>query len=494
MKIQDKLKSNNGITLIALVVTIIILIILAVISINAILGEDGLIADAEKARIEHTHGVVWEGVELEYSNFWTNKAMDGGHLISYFQDREIIPLAEQAGGYVINVEKLIGQRQFLGNGTDGQNDVYKLEEVDPGTKYRVKYYGDSGDRVLGYLEDDLNNMEEEGKENIQVTKKVANTPTNGKYYTVGETIQYELTVTNLSGLQMTNIHVSDILTAGGKEYKPGDGTNNIKVTSGNVTENNGDFVISSLNAHSSVTITCEYTVQENDGATGDVVLNKVTNVTADQTVVLKGELPQVEVDVSNYFIVEVSIDMEQIIENIIIEEARKELVTDRNPHPAYTNNPELEAKVAEKETGDWQTKYWNLIDQAVRRHNLTWADITHTTFTIECSPNDGEDQNIEIEFTPNERDLNTQTIRKKVYITTDCDSIMVYEQMPQVTKKHSEAYEYGEDNLYIPKEYIISGDENNIYVDLTSDDENDHIARLENSWTTYFDESAENDS
>ena len=42
-------KMNKGITLVALVVTIVILIILATISINAVLGENGLIRRAEKA-------------------------------------------------------------------------------------------------------------------------------------------------------------------------------------------------------------------------------------------------------------------------------------------------------------------------------------------------------------------------------------------------------------------------------------------------------------
>ena len=40
---------NKGITLVALVVTIVILIILATISINAVLGENGLIKRSEKA-------------------------------------------------------------------------------------------------------------------------------------------------------------------------------------------------------------------------------------------------------------------------------------------------------------------------------------------------------------------------------------------------------------------------------------------------------------
>ena len=46
------LKEKKGITLIALVITIIILIILAGIGLVAVLGEDGLISRAQKAKID----------------------------------------------------------------------------------------------------------------------------------------------------------------------------------------------------------------------------------------------------------------------------------------------------------------------------------------------------------------------------------------------------------------------------------------------------------
>ncbi len=164
--------------------TIVILIILAVISINAVFGEDGLLASAERGSIEHTHAMVWEAMEMEYSNYWIDKVMLGGNLITYLQgeDKGIIGKELQGAGYVINVEKLLGTRMSLGNGTDGTNDVYKLEPLpieeanitkvasteksiklaEESTKikkeYRVKYYGPSGDRVLGILGDNIINL------------------------------------------------------------------------------------------------------------------------------------------------------------------------------------------------------------------------------------------------------------------------------------------------------------------------------------------------
>ena len=57
---KECFESNRGITLIALIVTIIVLIILATISINAVVGENGIIRKAEKSKEWHNNGVVSE--------------------------------------------------------------------------------------------------------------------------------------------------------------------------------------------------------------------------------------------------------------------------------------------------------------------------------------------------------------------------------------------------------------------------------------------------
>ena len=50
MKIQKRLENQTGVTLVALVITIIILIILAGLSINMVIGEKGIITQAQKAK------------------------------------------------------------------------------------------------------------------------------------------------------------------------------------------------------------------------------------------------------------------------------------------------------------------------------------------------------------------------------------------------------------------------------------------------------------
>ena len=67
------LKTNKGITLVALVVTMVILIILAVISINAMFGENGLITSANRAKLEHQKAETREQIELVLADAFIEK-------------------------------------------------------------------------------------------------------------------------------------------------------------------------------------------------------------------------------------------------------------------------------------------------------------------------------------------------------------------------------------------------------------------------------------
>ena len=48
-KEENNMKNNKGITLVALVVTIVVLLILAGVSINLVLGNNGIITNAKEA-------------------------------------------------------------------------------------------------------------------------------------------------------------------------------------------------------------------------------------------------------------------------------------------------------------------------------------------------------------------------------------------------------------------------------------------------------------
>ena len=62
-----KMKKQKGITLIALVITIIVLLILAGVSINLVIGENGILKQAQNAIIKHKQKSAEEKIEMEIS-------------------------------------------------------------------------------------------------------------------------------------------------------------------------------------------------------------------------------------------------------------------------------------------------------------------------------------------------------------------------------------------------------------------------------------------
>lgn len=62
--IRTKIKNKNAITLISLIITIVILIILAGVSINLLLGEDGIIERAKKSKEETLIAQYKEQIEI----------------------------------------------------------------------------------------------------------------------------------------------------------------------------------------------------------------------------------------------------------------------------------------------------------------------------------------------------------------------------------------------------------------------------------------------
>lgn len=65
-------KNERGITLIALVITIIILIILAGISINLLLGENGIITRSKNAKEQHEYAAAKEIIDLKLAEIYTD--------------------------------------------------------------------------------------------------------------------------------------------------------------------------------------------------------------------------------------------------------------------------------------------------------------------------------------------------------------------------------------------------------------------------------------
>lgn len=64
MKLKGRIKSKNGITLIALVITIIVLLILAGVTIATLTGENGILTQAQNAKIQNEKASIREQIEL----------------------------------------------------------------------------------------------------------------------------------------------------------------------------------------------------------------------------------------------------------------------------------------------------------------------------------------------------------------------------------------------------------------------------------------------
>ena len=150
-----------GITLIALVITIIVLLILAGVSIAMLTGENGILTQANKSKIEQSHGAVREGISLAYNEYQIEINTASNEKIASTEVVQIQANEEKAlattsttflqflssKGYikegttdVLNVEALTGSKQALGNGED--KDIYKIEEESG--KYIVNYYDEKG--------------------------------------------------------------------------------------------------------------------------------------------------------------------------------------------------------------------------------------------------------------------------------------------------------------------------------------------------------------
>ena len=120
------LKKNQGITLIALVVTIVVLIILALISINAVLGEGGIVQSTHNARLVSEQGTVLEDLRMEIYGKISNP--------EYTELGGLQYLKEQTGGKLredntINVEQ-VREGIKSGRGSLDTGDVYYIEGTD----------------------------------------------------------------------------------------------------------------------------------------------------------------------------------------------------------------------------------------------------------------------------------------------------------------------------------------------------------------------------
>ena len=116
--------SNNGITLIALVITIIVLLILAAVSIATLTGENGLLTRANEAKTKTEQAAKEEEINLQ-------KAAEAIDKITQVTDTAPGILegeGTEQNPYVINsIEDLVVFSYEVTNGRTFIKDVYKRQ-------------------------------------------------------------------------------------------------------------------------------------------------------------------------------------------------------------------------------------------------------------------------------------------------------------------------------------------------------------------------------
>ena len=125
---NSKIKQENGITLVALVITIVIIMILSIIAINTIFGENGLVRSAEKAKFESDKATAREQIELVLGSAYIEKSTkkpgynDNEYLDNYVKERlpgvEIGEKEIALNGFVFELDRSVPRLgKYIGQST-----------------------------------------------------------------------------------------------------------------------------------------------------------------------------------------------------------------------------------------------------------------------------------------------------------------------------------------------------------------------------------------
>ena len=142
---EKKRQANKGITLIALVVTIVVLIILATVSINAVLGQNGIIGKAKQAKEMYSNSIAKDNEEMdtllnEMSQYEEVKKDESG--ITATVDGKTVTITKDNVatylGKVVSNYKPTGTTVAVGGTTYTVSNNYRLYYVDFEGKYGEK--------------------------------------------------------------------------------------------------------------------------------------------------------------------------------------------------------------------------------------------------------------------------------------------------------------------------------------------------------------------
>lgn len=239
-------KNTKGMTLISLVITIIVLIILAGVSINLILGQDGIIVKAQNMEETTSIVIIKEEVELLLLEYQLNTTGNESekNAIQFIKEKgenteykiKLIDKTEEYHAdqttYLLDCSKILSNS--IGKGTKYQNNQYLIEN-DIGTIYILSYYNNNNEKIelLSFDLDGTINNNTNTTINYQTGMLL---DVARSYYTVEEIKEYITMLANNSNNSFLQMHLSDDKNVGIEcEYL--DQTKENAVVNGNVYTN-----------------------------------------------------------------------------------------------------------------------------------------------------------------------------------------------------------------------------------------------------------------
>ena len=105
-------------------------------SLNLVLGSNGIVTKSKEAVIENAHSTVYEALGVENSGFSID--VEAGNskedFLEYLYSKNIVN-----SNKVVNVPNLLGKSLKTGNGTE--DDIYVITENETDGTYELEYKG-----------------------------------------------------------------------------------------------------------------------------------------------------------------------------------------------------------------------------------------------------------------------------------------------------------------------------------------------------------------
>lgn len=192
-----------------------VLLILAGVSLNLVLGSNGIVTKSKAAVIENAHSTVYEALGVENSGFSIDVEAGNSkeNFLEYLYTKNLVN-----SNKVVNVPNLLGKSLKTGNGTE--DDIYVITENETDGTYELEYKGT--DKIasknlgkIGYMTETDDEPSDESifefdKETGSIALKGA---INGGYIGVGET-KYEpikikkiVVPSEIDGVKVTTIGI-----------------------------------------------------------------------------------------------------------------------------------------------------------------------------------------------------------------------------------------------------------------------------------------------